>query len=89
MYDLQKISVCLCLLKTFYVFYLHSISSEYVESMEQLFHLYLFIHFSEGCNDIFCFRFSQQELKDGKSHVTKLTDKWFQDIQVTKEIKNK
>ena len=27
-------------------------------------------------------RFSQQELKDGKSHVTKLTDKWFQDIQV-------
>lgn len=28
------------------------------------------------------FRFSQQELKDGKSHVTKLTDKWFQDIQV-------
>ena len=29
-------------------------------------------------------RFSQQELKDGKSHVTKLTDKWFQDIQVEK-----
>ena len=27
-------------------------------------------------------RFSQQELKDGKSHVNKLTDKWFQDIQV-------
>ena len=26
------------------------------------------------------FRFSQQELKDGKSHVTKLTDKWFHDI---------
>ena len=28
-------------------------------------------------------RFSQQELKDGKSHVTKLTDKWFQDIQAS------
>ena len=28
-----------------------------------------------------CFRFSQQELKDGKSHVTKLTDKWSRDIQ--------
>lgn len=25
-------------------------------------------------------KFSPQELKDGKSHVTKLTDKWFQDI---------
>merc|ERR1719232_2079747 len=25
-------------------------------------------------------KFSQQELKDGKSHVTKLTDKWFHDI---------
>jgi len=28
-------------------------------------------------------KFSQQELKDGKSHVTKLTDKWFQDIQAS------
>ena len=27
-------------------------------------------------------KFTQQELKDGKSHVTKLTDKWFHDIQV-------
>merc|ERR1719384_2529406 len=26
-------------------------------------------------------KFSQQELKDGKSHVTKLTDKWSRDIQ--------
>ena len=26
------------------------------------------------------FRFSPQELKDGKGAVTKLTDKWFQDI---------
>ena len=35
-------------------------------------------------NCIFYFqRFSQQELKDGKSHVTKLTDKWFQDIQAS------
>ena len=25
-------------------------------------------------------RFSPQELKDGKGAVTKLTDKWFQDI---------
>ena len=30
---------------------------------------------------VFLFRFSQQELKDGKSHVTKLTDKWSRDIQ--------
>jgi len=28
-------------------------------------------------------KFSQQELKDGKNHVTKLTDKWFQDIQTS------
>jgi len=28
-------------------------------------------------------KFSQQELKDGKSHVTKLTDKWFKDIQAS------
>merc|ERR1719369_2558220 len=28
-------------------------------------------------------KFSQQELKDGKSHVTKLTEKWFQDIQTS------
>merc|ERR1712079_259412 len=26
-------------------------------------------------------KFSQQELKDGKSHVTKLTDQWSRDIQ--------
>jgi len=26
-------------------------------------------------------RFTQQELKDGKSHVTQLTDKWYKDIQ--------
>jgi len=28
-------------------------------------------------------KFTQQELKDGKSHVTKLTDKWFHDIQAS------
>merc|ERR550519_80981 len=28
-------------------------------------------------------KFTQQELKDGKSHVTRLTDKWFQDIQTS------
>ena len=29
---------------------------------------------------IFFCRFTQRELKDGKSHVTELTNKWFQDI---------
>ena len=33
------------------------------------------------CDIVTIFRFSQQELKDGKSHVTKLTDKWSRDIQ--------
>lgn len=28
-------------------------------------------------------KFSQQELKDGKMHVTELTDKWYQDIQAS------
>lgn len=28
-------------------------------------------------------KFTQQELKDGKLHVTELTDKWFQDIQTS------
>jgi len=28
-------------------------------------------------------RFTQQELKDGKMHVTDLTDKWFKDIQAS------
>merc|ERR1719481_1555681 len=28
-------------------------------------------------------KFTQQELKDGKSHVTELTDKWYQDIQAS------
>ena len=27
------------------------------------------------------FRFTQRELKEGKSHITELTDKWFQSIQ--------
>ena len=26
-------------------------------------------------------RFTQKELKEGKSHVTELTDKWFKDIR--------
>jgi len=26
-------------------------------------------------------RFTQRELKEGKSHITELTDKWFQSIQ--------
>ena len=28
-------------------------------------------------------RFTQQELKEGKLHVTELTDKWYQDIQAS------
>jgi len=28
-------------------------------------------------------RFTQQELKDGKSHVTQLTDKWYKDIRAS------
>jgi len=28
-------------------------------------------------------KFTQQELKDGKMHVTELTDKWYQDIQAS------
>ena len=26
------------------------------------------------------FRFTQRELKEGKSHITELTEKWFKDI---------
>ena len=28
-------------------------------------------------------RFTQQELKEGKLHVTELTDKWYHDIQAS------
>jgi sodium/hydrogen exchanger 8 len=33
-------------------------------------------------------KFTQQELKDGKLHVTELTDKWFQDIQTSPLMSN-
>ena len=29
----------------------------------------------------FSIRFTQRELKEGRSHVTQLTDKWIQDMQ--------
>lgn len=31
-------------------------------------------------------KFTQKELKDGKSQVTELTNKWFQDIQVEEPL---
>ena len=31
-------------------------------------------------------RFTQKELKDGKSQVTELTNKWFKDIQVEEPL---
>jgi len=57
------------------------------EELEQSFaegrtHLQGFMYWDfKYLRPFFIRKFSQQELKDGKSHVTKLTDKWFQDIQ--------
>eukprot|EP00092_Neocalanus_flemingeri_P074030 GFUD01091489.1.p1 GENE.GFUD01091489.1~~GFUD01091489.1.p1 ORF type:complete len:370 (+),score=117.23 GFUD01091489.1:90-1199(+) len=57
------------------------------EELEQSFaegrtHLQGFMYWDyKFLRPFFVRKFSQQELKDGKSHVTKLTDKWFQDIQ--------
>jgi len=57
------------------------------EELEQSFaegrtHLQGFMYWDyKFLRPFFVRKFSQQELKDGKSHVTKLTDKWFKDIQ--------
>eukprot|EP00090_Calanus_glacialis_P003661 TRINITY_DN12692_c0_g1_i1.p1 TRINITY_DN12692_c0_g1~~TRINITY_DN12692_c0_g1_i1.p1 ORF type:complete len:628 (-),score=203.27 TRINITY_DN12692_c0_g1_i1:152-2035(-) len=57
------------------------------EELEQSFaegrtHLQGFMYWDyKFLRPFFVRKFSQQELKDGKSHVTKLTDKWSRDIQ--------
>ena len=34
----------------------------------------------QRCYNFFHCRFTQRELKEGKSHITELTDKWFKEI---------